>query len=156
MKILFILISFLAITITGYCQTKSDTISIIKKGRFVKNEEFLNTNQLLILMRGNDEALELMKKAKSNSAFAAVLSFAGGVLIGLPIGSAIGGGEPNWGMVAVGGGLIILSIPLINSYRNKSTQAVEIFNKGILEANHGKPELYLQTGAHGIGLTLRF
>jgi hypothetical protein len=156
MKYFFILIALFLISFSGFCQTQSDTITIVKKGRFAKDEEFLNSNQLLVLLRGNREAFELMKKARSNSALASVFSFTGGVLIGLPLELAIGGGDINWGMVAVGGGFIVLSIPLIYSYRNNSTRAVESFNRGLLEAHHRKIEIHFQTNANGVGLGLRF
>ena len=156
MKYFFILFALFFISFSGHCQTQSDTITIVKKGRFAKDEEFLNSNQLLVLMRGNREAFELMKKARSNSALASVFSFTGGVLIGLPLGLAIGGGDINWGMVAVGGGFIVLSIPLVFSYQNNSTRAVEIFNQGLLEAHQRKIELYFQTNENGIGMVLRF
>ncbi len=156
MKTIFILGILLSISFGVYSQARSDTITIVKKGRFAKDEEFLNINQLLVLLRGNPAAYELMRKAKSNSAFATVLSFAGGVMIGLPLGSALGGGEVNWGMIGAGGGLIVLSIPLIYSYRNKSTRAVEIFNDKLLEAKRNQIELHFQSSVNGVGLVLTF
>ena len=37
----------------------------------------------------------------------------GGALIGWPLGTALGGGEPMWELAAVGGGCIALAIPLV-------------------------------------------
>ncbi len=156
MRALFILILFCSIAFSSVAQTRSDTITIVKKGKFLKDEEFLNTNQLMVLMRGNREAYELMKKAKTNTAFATALSFVGGVFIGLPLGTAIGGGEPNWGLMGVGAGLIVVSIPLISSYKKNSTRAVEIFNQALLETRVRRPEVNLQTTSNGVGVVLRF
>ncbi len=43
---------------------------------------------------------------------AQVLGGIGGALVGWQLGTYIGGGEPNWTLAAVGGGLIAVAIPL--------------------------------------------
>jgi len=143
-------------TFSGYGQNAPDTITIIKKGKFHKNEEFLNVNQLLELMRNNPEAFMEMKRARSNSTLTSILGFAGGFMIGWPIGQSIGSGEANWGMAGIGAGLIVVSIPLYNSYKNHSTRAVNIYNEGLMRQSKVNYQLNLCFTGKNMGLVLRF
>lgn len=84
--------------------------------------------EMLELMKPNDAAYAEFKKAKSNNDMAQVLGFAGGALIGWPIGTAIGGGDPQWGLAAGGAALILLAIPLGNGFNKHAANAIEIYN----------------------------
>lgn len=57
-----------------------------------------------------------MRKAKSNYDPAMVLGVIGGALVGWPLGTAIGGGDPNWTLAAIGDACIIGSIPLGSAF----------------------------------------
>lgn len=63
-----------------------------------------------------------------------IFSYAGGFMIGWPIGTAIGGGDPNWGIAAAGVGCVLLSIPLANGYKKNAKEAVSIYNNGFISA----------------------
>ena len=84
----------------------------MKKGffgtRFYSDGRMVKPGEVLEIMRSDDEAYAHFKKAKTNYDVAGVLGFIGGALVGWPIGTAIGGGDPEWGLAAVGGGFIIL------------------------------------------------
>lgn len=41
-----------------------------------------------------------------------VLAIPGGALIGWPLGTAIGGGDPEWYLAGIGAGLVAIAIPL--------------------------------------------
>lgn len=53
-------------------------------------------------------------------------------MIGTPIGTSMAGGEPNWSLAAVGGGLAFISmVPLNRRMNRKIKNVVEIYNSGL-------------------------
>ena len=60
-----------------------------------------------------------------------ILSYAGGFMIGWPIGTAIGGGKPAWALAGIGGGLVAVAIPLSISSNKKMETAVRQYNAGL-------------------------
>ncbi|MEM9858876.1 MAG: hypothetical protein AAF843_16070 [Bacteroidota bacterium] len=89
---------------------------------FEQSGKTLKPKKILDLFQTNEAAYDAMKKAKSNYDPAIALSVIGGALIGWPLGTAIGGGDPEWTLAGIGVGLLVLSIPL-----NKA------FNQGVLD-----------------------
>ena len=53
-------------------------------------------------MKENTKALALIQSAKTNQTWAMLLGTAGGALVGFPIGTAIGGGNPEWALAGAG------------------------------------------------------
>ncbi len=86
--------------------------------KYTQNGELLTMAEVQQAMEISPEALRLIKKSKANNSLATVLSFAGGLLVGFPLGTAIGGGEPEWAIAGVGAGLIVLSIPISSKATN--------------------------------------
>lgn len=62
--------------------------------KFTQNGRLLKPREVLNIMQGDDEAYAAFKKAKSNYDGATVLGVVGGFMVGWPIGTAIGGGDP--------------------------------------------------------------
>jgi hypothetical protein len=59
------------------------------------------------------EAAPHVSRAKTLALIATILGAAGGALVGWPLGGAIGGeSDPPWELAYVGGGVILVSIPL--------------------------------------------
>lgn len=75
------------------------------------------------------QAFKLYKSSMKNFSTGNVLGFIGGGLIGWPIGTALGGGEPKWGLAAVGAGLTILSFPIYSNAKKKLNQSMDILNE---------------------------
>src|SRR5687768_322902 len=137
MQRILLLIAVLIITVTtstaqnANTKTSSDSILIIKKFggyQFYKNDRQLNMNQLQAVLEVNNEAYKDIKSARSATTFSSILGYAGGFLIGWPIGTAMGGGKPKWAMAAVGAGLTAISIPLSISAKKKARSAVSKYN----------------------------
>jgi hypothetical protein len=107
----------------------------MKKGfggyQFYKVEKRLNMNQLVYAMKSNEQAFSQIKKAQSNYTLASIVGFIGGFMVGWPIGTAIGGGQPNWTMAGIGAGLFIVSIPINQKSNNQAKHAVGIYNSGL-------------------------
>lgn len=74
-------------------------------------------------------ASEEFKKARANYSAAGVIGFAGGFMIGFPIGTAIAGGEPEWGLAAGGVALLLATIPLTNAFNHHAQSAIDGFNE---------------------------
>jgi len=96
--------------------------------KFSQNGKYLKPKEILALMESNPEAFNAFKKAKSNLDMASVLGFAGGFMVGWPLGAAVAGGEPQWGLAAAGGALVVLSIPFSTGFKKHATKAVDIYN----------------------------
>lgn len=106
-------------------------------------------------MNENQEAQQIIKKVKTKNTVASIFSGVGGFIIGWQLGAAIVGGEPNWNAAAVGGGLVLISIPIsVKSYK-QALQAVKIYNAGLV-ASSKRSQLFLCTTVDGVGLKLKF
>lgn len=161
MKRVFLLFAIFFTTITVVnAQDASQKIELKKVfgGHvFMQNGESLTHNQVADLMKNNNEALALMKSAKSNRTWSTVLGVAGGGLIGYPIGASIGGGNAKWELAAVGAGLILVAIPIANGYNKKTRKAVELYNNGLTSSAYQfKPIFHLNLKGNSVGLTMNF
>ncbi len=158
-----VILAFLAFGI-GPCfgQEQLDTISMQKLFSgyaFYQNGERLNTNQLSDVLMSHPEAYEKYKDANSLGLAAGVLSYAGGFLIGWPIGTTLGGGEANWNLALIGAGLFTVSLPLSNGSNKRTLQAIDIFNNQPLPSSpsNTKPNrLNVSIQGNGAGFVLHF
>lgn len=156
---LFIIFLNLGIAFT-FGQSANDTI-VLKRAfggyQYFQGEKKLNMSQLVNIMQPNEKAYEQIKSAQSSLTFAMIFSYAGGFMVGYPIGTAIGGGEPNWKLAGIGLGLIVISIPLNQSAMKKTNEAVNLYNSGFRSSSSlPKAELHLSSSKDGIGLRLKF
>ncbi|MFZ1808923.1 MAG: hypothetical protein WAU36_16955 [Cyclobacteriaceae bacterium] len=115
--------------------------------RFEKDSASISPKMVLEAMKDNQLAHLEFKKAKTNLDAASVLGFTGGLLIGFPIGTAIAGGEPEWGLAAGGVGLILASIPFNNAFKQHALTALDNYNADF-SARRVKVNFYL-AGAGG-------
>jgi hypothetical protein len=110
--------------------------------RFEMDTLVLSPKQVLEVLKGNSIAFEEFKRAKINYSVAGVLGFTGGVLIGLPIGTALAGGDPEWGLAAGGIGLLLASIPFNRAYKGRAFGAIELYNNNNKETSRIKPTFH--------------
>ncbi len=115
--------------------------------RFERDSVSISPKMVLETMKDNQLAYMEFKKAKTNLDVASVLGFTGGLLIGFPLGTAIVGGEPEWGLAAGGLGLILISIPFNNAFKQHALSALDNYNAD-LNARRVKVNFYL-AGAGG-------
>lgn len=145
-----------AVTIFG--QSTSDTIEI-RYGFgpvFVQNNRKLTPKELMGITYSNPEAYNEMIIAKRNADASSVFGGIGGFMVGWPIGAAIGGGEPNWAMAAIGGGLILISIPFSTGYSKRAKRAVKIYNNDIKQTSTRKFDFDMGFTCDGIGFRITF
>ncbi|MGE4290056.1 MAG: hypothetical protein AB7E36_15330 [Salinivirgaceae bacterium] len=125
--------------------------------QFYQGANRLTMNQLVNAMKPNEQAYLQIKSAKSTYTLAAIVGATGGFLVGWPLGTALGGGEPVWVMAGVGVGLIGVSVPLTRSFNRKAEQAIDTFNNGLQSSSFwDNTELKLAMTGNGIGLVFRF
>ena len=144
----------------SFCQ-QSDTVAIVKSmGNlyFVKNGSTHNVNELKNLVATNTEAVKYATKSSTLNAMTTFFCCAGGFMIGWPLGTYMGGGDPEWGLCAVGAGLVTVGFVTDRFARKNAHRAVEIYNNGlkIPESTSFNPELGIGLTGNGVGLTLRF
>lgn len=139
-------------------QNMSDTIYMKNpiKTIFYKNGVKLTPNQLMEATATNPEAHRLMRKARTNATVAGVLGFAGGVLVGIPLGTLIGGGKPNWGLAGAGAGLVLASVPFSLSYAKHAKNAVDIYNSGLTRTGKRKLDFRLGVSLNGFAMKVNF
>lgn len=156
MKKLIFISTFLCLS-TLHSQT-IDSEKVFGGYKYKKDGKMITMSDMVYLMKPYPEAHELMKKAKSNNAFATVFGFIGGGLIGWPIGTALGGGEPNWILAGIGAVAIGIGIPFSISANKKTNQAIEIYNSNVLPSSEDKNAVGLRLflSGSGFGLSLSF
>ena len=144
----------------AFAQTEIDSISMKKAFddyQFYQGEKRLNVKQLVNTMKPNEQAYSQMKTAQSSYTIASIVGFAGGFMVGWPVGTAIGGRYPNWAMAGIGAGLIVVTIPISQKFNKQAKQAVDTYNLGLQETSFwDKRELRFSMTGNGLGLTLRF
>ncbi|MCK9451592.1 MAG: hypothetical protein M0Q90_07875 [Bacteroidales bacterium] len=112
--------------------------------------------QLTTKLETNEQAYTKLKSAKSVYVTTYIVGIAGGYFIANPLGTAIGGGKPNWALAGIGAALIVVTITLNQSFNKKAKQAVDTYNSGLGKSVFwDKTELKLSMTGNGIGLLLR-
>jgi hypothetical protein len=158
-KALFFVIG-LILCVSIFSQDQNDTIQTTKVFggyKFEKNGQVLTLQNMLDLMKDNPDAYSYLEKAKASAGFANVLGFAGGFMIGWPLGTAIGGGNPNWTLAVVGCGLIIVTIPISRSANKNTIIAVDKFNKSRKGLTYNNQyDIRLGLSQNGLGFKIRF
>jgi hypothetical protein len=121
--------------------------------RFEMDTLTLGLNQVLDIVKENPEAYAELRRAKTNYNAAGVLGFTGVILIVIPVGTVIAGGDPEWGLAAGGAALLLSSIPFTTAFRGHTMQALDSYN-----ANHKTSRLTTEWQFYGSGarLIIRF
>lgn len=88
-----------------------------------------------------------------------ILAVIGGALIGWPLGTAIGGGDPEWVLAAAGAGVLAIAIPLaiIGGRKCNGYSSIQEPDEKYYTGNK-QPAMELQFASTGntIGLRLQF
>lgn len=140
---------------------QTDTITIVKSFdnlTFLKDGQAHNLKDLPNLVATNPEAVKYADKARTNNTFALIFSCAGGFMISWPLGTYLGGGDPEWSLLAVGAGSFTVGMIFNSCTKKNARKAVEIYNAGVNPptSNHIQSEIGVGLTGNGVGLTLRF
>ena len=155
-KILTLLVVIASLTYSH--AQKIDIEKVFGGYKYTQNDELMSIGDLASVLESNNKAFQLIKKGRTNRSFASVLGFAGGALIGWPLGTSVGGGDANWTLAGIGAGLIIVGIPISSRANKKIHQAVDIYNTSLnaTTQNNFKPEFKIIANNKGLGLSMSF
>lgn len=108
-----------------------------------------------MLLMTNEDAYREFKIARNKATISSILGFSSGLLVAVPLVTAVAGGQPEWLLAAGGGALFLASIPFSSSSKGHALTAIELYNSE-LSASHQrvKPTLYF-TGTSA-SLVIRF
>lgn len=138
-----------------FCFCNAQEITMYKTfggARFEMDTVSLSTKQVLEILRTNPGAFEEFRKAKVNDNLAGILGFSGALLVGVPVITALTGGEPEWVLAAGGGALLLASIHFNRVFKARAYHALELYNNRL--SIRIKPALYFS--GTGVRLVVRF
>jgi len=138
-----------------------DTIEIFKlnggRVQYKYKGENLTYDRLKFIVQNNALASNYLQKAHSTSGLLSVMGYAGGFLIGYPLGTLIGGGKPNWTLAGIGCGILLVAIPISSSANNNVRKAISTFNsQKTLSQTNVYYDLSLGISQNGFGIYLKF
>lgn len=137
----------------------SGTIEIKKNfwgTTYRQNNQKLTPAELMETLKTNPAAYTEMKKARTNQTFSFIFSGVGGFMVGWPIGTAAGGGDPNWTLAGIGAGLIVAAIPFEIAFSKRARNSINTYNSGLGKSSWRKPQLNIGFTQHGMGMRLSF
>ncbi|MEQ9298571.1 MAG: hypothetical protein RIF33_08410 [Cyclobacteriaceae bacterium] len=155
-QIYYILLPLIILTAPLCTSGQSQDTLTMHKSRIYSGGEPIFLKRALNLMKPYEDAYAEMSKARVNYDAANIFGFIGGFLIGWPIGTAIGGGDPNWILAGAGVGAIAIAIPLTSAGNKRARRAVELYNARVNATAYREYELRLGTTKNGFGLQLTF
>jgi hypothetical protein len=153
-KTLLILSVAVVCAVNAIAQTGD--IMMKKGGKFEADGRTLKPREVLTLMESNEQAHAAFKKAKSNYDAGQTFGFIGGLLVGWPLGTAIAGGDPQWGLAAAGGALILASIPFQAAFKKNARAAVALYNAQSGALRYRKPTYHVAFYGTGVNVSMRF
>ncbi len=100
--------------------------------KFYQNDHRLTIRQLRDAVAANKQAYTEIESARRTHVWMLILSGLGGAMIGNPIGTAMGGGDPDWSYALVGSGLVFVAlVPLNNKFTREAKRGVDLYNSGL-------------------------
>jgi hypothetical protein len=153
--IVFILIAF---SISFSFAQSADSFTIKKSFgsyQIYKGDQVIRMNKVVKAFEPNEQAYLQIKSAQSTNTLSKIIGYPGAFMVGWSLGTALGGGEPNWMIGGIGAGLLAISIPINIGSGKKAQQAIDTFNSGLQTSSFwDKNKLQLTITGNGIGLTL--
>lgn len=124
--------------------------------KFYKGDTIISINQVLYEMSTDETIYSLMLSAKKDNVFSQILGATGGLLIGIPVGTALVGGDPNWVLAGIGIGIIGITIPISINFKKKANEAILQHNNFIKSSARFHPTYKLGFGNNGLNFQIRF
>jgi hypothetical protein len=124
---LLLLFFFLAFT-NSFCQKKITLYKNFGGVVYEMDTLTLSTKQVKMVLKQNPEAFAEFKIARTKAAVSSVLGFTSGLLVAVPLVTAVAGGQPEWIYAGGGAVLFLASIPFNASFRGHALNAIDIYN----------------------------
>ncbi|MFM7853266.1 MAG: hypothetical protein ACKO96_15415 [Flammeovirgaceae bacterium] len=97
--------------------------------KFYEGGNLISKQQVMQLLQSNPEAIKLFKEGNANLVPAGIFGFAGGFMIGWPIGESLGGKkDPKWGLAAGGLALVVVGAVFEKSFKKKINHSFDVYN----------------------------
>jgi len=158
LKNVFIVLFMLPLFFSASGQNYTDSIQAVKGfsgTQYTQSGKVLKIQDLEFILNQNKTATIYLKKTKTLNVLSNIVSGCGGGLIGYQIGHGISTGYFNKTIIAVGCGLIIISIPISIAHKNNLKIAVDAYNATLKSTGSiNKLDMRLGFTQNGIGLTL--
>src|SRR5690606_11965852 len=165
-KLAFTLLLIPALAIAQVEETTNGKIEMgtNAKNFFIKDGEGYKLNQYKEIFT-NQEAIDRIKRARTNKTFAEIITYTGSFGIGFGIGIALSKQEDGygnrvnynrktgWTIAGIGAGLVVTSIPLWNGYVKNLKKAVDLENGTTAEST---AQLNFNVNGNGFGLAYQF
>ena len=156
-----ILLFNLIISISIFSQNSNDSIQISKLNRnfsYEQNSHVLSCQEIKEILKADKEATRYLKSAKLSNDISTALRWAGGFLIGYPIGGLIAGKKVNASMLTVGIGFLIIDIPVSIAVKKNLFKSISVYNDhknatGLIDNDY---DLQMGITQNGIGFTFKF
>ena len=156
-----ILLFNLIICISIFSQNSNDSIQIIKLNNnysYEQNSHVLNYREIKEILKADKEATRYLKSAKLSNDISTALRWAGGFLIGYPIGGLIAGKKVNASMLTVGIGFLVIDIPVSIAVKKNLFKSISVYNDhknatGLIDNDY---DLQMGITQNGIGFTFKF
>jgi hypothetical protein len=108
---------------------------------FSQHGASIDRGDMVTRLEDNPEAADLVGASQTKQTIAVIIGAIGGGLVGWPIGAALAGNDdPPWVLAAIGGGLIVVSIPIDVWGDADLVEAVEVHNRQVSTAVAGTDE----------------
>lgn len=157
MKKLLSILVFTIVTSSVVSAQKIEMRKVFGGLVFEQQGKTLLLKDMEAIMKENKKAVALIQSAKTNQTWSLVLGTTGGALVGFPIGTAIGGGEPEWAIAGVGAALIIATIPIVKGFNRKTKKAVDLYNNGVSSTSYQfQPSFNLKISGTNVGISMNF
>ena len=149
MRIVSILILLLFISYSSHAQKKLSLYKTFGGVVYQLDTTTLSGKQVMIVLQPNPEAYKEFKLARRKARVGSIIGFTGGLLIAVPLVTAVAGGKPEWQLAAIGGGLFLISIPFHISFKGHAFNAFEMYNSSLPTSRTGiRPSFHFYgTGA---------
>jgi hypothetical protein len=143
-----------------YSQASNDSINlkkVIGGYQYFQGSEVFTLNEIAQVLKPNTAAYEEIKRAQTTNTIASVFGFAGGFLIGWPLGTAVGGGEANWALAGIGAGIVVIAIPINIKSNKQAKNAIDIYNSGLNKTSFWQnKEFKISSSIHGLTICMTF
>ena len=159
-----LLVPALSFAQVGEIESGKIELGTNSKNFFIKDGEGYKLNQYKEIF-SNQEAIDRIKRARTNKTFASIITYTGSFGIGFGIGMALSKQEDGygnkvtsnrntgWAIAGIGAGVMLTSIPLWMGYSNNIKKAVDLENR---EGDVTTSQLKLNVNADGFGLAYQF
>jgi hypothetical protein len=161
MRVLVLFFGFMTLCLGSklFGQGITDTIEIRKMAlgkSYYLGEERLTLRRLAEITSSDALAHKKIKLAQTCNVFGCVFGAAGGACIGYPVGTLIGGGQPNWIVAGVGAGFLLIGVSVAIAGDIHIAKGVAMYNRGLQQANADTVYFRLNFTPTGIGVVMKF